>query len=326
MICIDYSQIGIATILADLPPNTVLTVDLGRHLILNAIRSYKMKFSKLFGDIVIAVDSRNYWRKQAFRYYKANRKRARDDSHIDWDSVFEVLALVKQELSEYFPYPVIEVNGAEGDDVIATLAKYSQTHDLIDYYFEDENVPAPFLIISGDHDFQQLQKYPNVKQFIPLKKEFAPQVDPNRILKEHIIRGDAGDGVPNFLSDDDTFVDPDKKQYPIRTASLESWFDLSLNEVALAGYKQLEKSYENICKKCRKTHVTPPNKNFSLEGLQKNLERNKSLVDLSNVPRELEEQIIQNYEQQKGNTDTSKLFNYFIKHDLNKLLESIGDF
>jgi hypothetical protein len=50
------------------------------------------------------------------------------------------------------------------------------------------------------------QKYTNVKQYSPILKRFISTDDPILFVKEHIIRGDRGDGIPNFLSADNVFV------------------------------------------------------------------------------------------------------------------------
>ena len=179
-----------------------ISTPLVRHMIVNAIRSYKNKYGNEFGNIVIACDNKKYWRKKLYPHYKASRKKTRDDSGFDWSAIFEALNLIKQELSEHFPYPVIEVDTAEADDIIASLVVWTQTHDLVQQGLDV--VPQPVLILSGDHDFVQLQRYPNVKQYSPVLRKWVKAVgNPEHDLMEHILSGDKGDGVPNFLSPDD---------------------------------------------------------------------------------------------------------------------------
>ena len=126
---------------------------------------------------------------------------------MDWNAIFDAVNLVRDEIAEVFPYPVIDVDGAEADDVIGTLAELSQTLGEPGPLFEDEIVPIPFLIVSGDHDFKQLQKYANVKQYAPAQKKWVKITEPAEVvLREHIITGDKGDGIPNMLSADDCFV------------------------------------------------------------------------------------------------------------------------
>ena len=95
-------------------------------------------------------DSRHYWRRDFFPEYKANRRKGRKESSLDWDAIFECLNAIKEEIRINMPYKFLEVYGAEADDIIATICSE---------YAEE------IMIISGDKDFIQLQRFPNVKQY-----------------------------------------------------------------------------------------------------------------------------------------------------------------
>ena len=58
--------------------NLELSEDLVRHMVLNSLRGHNKKFRKEYGDMVIACDSGNVWRRQAFPNYKAGRKANRE--------------------------------------------------------------------------------------------------------------------------------------------------------------------------------------------------------------------------------------------------------
>jgi 5'-3' exonuclease len=180
MIIMDYSQVIISNLMVEIGGRTdvELDVNLLRHMIINAIRANKAKFGKEYGELVIACDSRKYWRKQEFPYYKANRKKAREESGFNWPLIFDTINLLKEEIKAVFPYRVIEVEGAEADDIIASLVFWSVENDMTENALFEE--PKPLLIISGDHDFNQLQKYKHVKQYSPVQKKF---VKPKRPLK-----------------------------------------------------------------------------------------------------------------------------------------------
>jgi hypothetical protein len=293
MIVVDYNQTFISNFMAETRgrPDIDINVDLLRHMILNQIRGYRKRFGNEYGEVVIACDNRHYWRREVYPYYKAARKKARDASGHDWSSIFDALHMIRNELDEFMPYPLLDIPGAEADDVIGALAEYSQTSKE-GALFEE---PEPFLIISGDHDFQQLQKFPNVKQYSPMKKKMVKLTEsPQEILMEHIITGDKGDGVPNILSADDTFVTEGKRQKPIRKTLLSEWKkqkpeDFVTNEMA-AGYV-----------------------------------RNKQLVDLSMTPQEIKDSVISSYELQKGKS-RAQLLNYFIKYRLKNMIEVAEDF
>ena len=277
---VDYSQIFIANIMSQphIHRNGVQE-SLMRHTVLNTLRSYRQKFSKEYGELVICCDSRRNWRKKYYSHYKAHRSKDRQQSDFNWDSLFQSLNKVKEELIDFFPYHVLQVPYAEADDIIGALSEYL-TSD-------------PILIVSGDKDFQQLQKYENVSQWSPLKKEFVVQSDPERYLKEHIMRGDKGDGVPNFLSEDDTFTEGGR-QVPITKKKIVEWVDLEPS--IFCDYNML-----------------------------KGYTRNRTLVDLSYIPDPLKDDIIELFNDYELK-DRSKLLDYFINNQLKNLMEHIGEF
>jgi len=197
-----------------------LSEDLVRHMVLNSLRSYKTKFSKDFGELVLCYDDKHCWRKDYFPYYKQNRKKARSESSLDWNELFDILTKIQNELEENFPYKVLKINGAEADDIIAILSnKISSTPNL----YEE------ILIISGDKDFIQLHQSDNVKQYSPTLKKFVVDENPEQYKFEHIIRGDKGDGVPNVLSQDTVFVE-DLRQRPITKKKLTEWKENGIPE------------------------------------------------------------------------------------------------
>ena len=282
MIILDLNQVMISNLMAQIGNHTNSQLDEGmlRHMILNAIRANKTKFSEQYGELVIACDNFNYWRKQLFPYYKANRKKNIEASELDWKTIFEALNKVRAELKDNFPYRVIEVESAEADDIIATLSKR---------YCQNEKV----LILSGDKDFIQLQRYPNIEQFDPVRKRKITHDNPESFLREHILRGDSGDGVPNFLSPDNCLV-IGERQKPITKTRLERWL------------------------------IDSPEK-FCDENILRNYRRNEQLIDLEKIPTDIKTKILSvfdNYEVKPRNN----LYKYFMAHNLKYLLENIGDF
>ena len=212
MILVDMNQVTISNLMIQMKDEP-LSEDLVRHMVLNSLRSYKTKFSKDFGELVLCYDDKHCWRKDYFPYYKQNRKKARSESSLDWNELFDILTKIQNELEENFPYKVLKINGAEADDIIAILSnKISSTPNL----YEE------ILIISGDKDFIQLHQSDNVKQYSPTLKKFVVDENPEQYKFEHIIRGDKGDGVPNVLSQDTVFVE-DLRQRPITKKKLTEW-------------------------------------------------------------------------------------------------------
>jgi hypothetical protein len=185
--------------------------DLVRHMVINTIRSLKTKFGAEYGELVIACDAKKYWRREYFPPYKGNRKADREKSNIDWPVLFDTLNQIKTELKEFFPYRVIQVDGAEADDVIGTIVMKYGT--LL-------NSDAKILILSGDKDFVQLQQYGNVRQYDPVRKKEMETTDPEKFLKHLVLAGDRGDGVPNVLSPDNCLIEG-QRQKPLRETKID---------------------------------------------------------------------------------------------------------
>lgn len=216
IIIIDYSQICIANYMQAVGKHTNIGVDIDmfRHMVLNSIRNLNVKFKHEYGEIVIAVDDNNSWRKDIFPYYKANRKEFRQSTDIDWKALFEAMATVIKEIDSVFPYKVIKVSKAEADDIIAALARRCVE--------EQENC----LVVSGDKDFIQLQ-IDNifVKQYNPRTDSFITHPEPKRYLFEHVIKGDQSDGVPNAYSLDDHYVVKTTRAKPVTKRKLDDIWD-----------------------------------------------------------------------------------------------------
>lgn len=199
MILVDLQQTMISNLFVSIGNHhdAEIREDTLRHMVLNSIRSYNMKFGAEYGEMIICCDDRNYWRKDLYPYYKAARKTVRDSSELDWNVVFGSLNKIREELNEFFPYRVIHINKAEADDIIGTIVHHEGT--IL-------SNGKPILILSGDKDFIQLHKYGNVKQFDPTRKYGVSSSNPKKYLTEHIIKGDKGDGIPNIFSQDNCLV------------------------------------------------------------------------------------------------------------------------
>ena len=292
MILVDMNQVCISNLMVSLANTTDISEGLVRHMVLNSLRSYRNKFYKDYGELVLCYDSKHYWRRKDFPYYKGTRKRDREKSSLDWHEIFEVLNKIRDEIREYLPYKVVEVDGAEADDIIATLVK-EQGHTNI--RLQNNMQPAQrVLILSGDKDFQQLQKFKFVEQYNPIMKKFVQCEDPKAYMLEHILKGDRSDGIPNFLSDDDTFV-AGKRQRPMSKIKLARW---------------IEQDTMEFC---------------TTKELLSNYHRNQRLIDFDCIPTEVTDNIINTFE----NTETparGKMYPYFMKHALNEMLDHITEF
>lgn len=281
MIIMDYNGIAIGNIMI----NKENDEDMIRHMILNTIRMYKVKFQKEYGDVVIACDGMNNWRKEVFPQYKANRRKSRETSDFDWNEAFRILHSVREELLENFPYKVIHVDGCEADDIIGTLVENTNE------FGNHEKV----MIISADKDFAQLQRFDNVRQFSPLTKKFIDEDHARLKLQEHIIRGDASDGVPNVLSHDDVFIEG-LRQTPVTKKKLTEILD-NLGD----GHQPHGASW------------------------YRNYQRNQRLIDLTFTPQELKSEILNEYKFQDPWKNRGKVLPYLINKKCKLLIESIEE-
>ena len=282
MILVDYSGIAMGALFArgggDEEP-------LIRHFILNSLRMYNVKHRDEYGRMIICGDGGS-WRKDYYPEYKASRKTNRDKDSRDWDKIFNTFTNVRNEISEHLPFDVIHEFGVEADDIIATLVQETQ----------EFGKHEPIMIISADKDFIQLHKHGNVKQYSPITRKMVSHEAPVLYLREHIFRGDAGDGVPNVLSSDDTFIDEDKKQTPLSKKKIQTWLD----------------DYDNL-------------ENVMPSQAYRNYQRNKKVIDLEEIPQEIKTKILDKYNSLKP-TPNMKALNYLIVNRLNNLVESVGDF
>ena len=287
MILVDLNQVMISNLMQQIGNKPVqIEEDLVRHMVLNTLRLYKVKFEEKYGELVICCDDKNYWRRDIFPYYKIHRKKDRQKSGLDWHTIFSVLNGIRDDLKAKFPYKVLQVKNAEADDIIASIChKYGK---ILKNGSQEE-----ILILSSDKDFGQLQKYANVTQYSPIQKKFITISNPEKFIREHILKGDRGDGIPNFLSEDSVFVDG-KRQKPLTYKKLNVWVNMKpeefCNEHMLRGYK-----------------------------------RNQNLIDLDLVPNDIIKQVIELYDNYKVN-DRSLMFNYFVDKKLKNLMEVIREF
>ena len=288
MILLDFSNIIVGSIMvaSRIPDEERFSEDFIRHLVLNSVRSYRQKHRDKYGEMVICTDYLSSWRKVAFPQYKAHRKVQREkqdkEKGMDWSALFDTISRITDELKTYFPYKVVQVPHAEGDDVIAVLAKYA-----------DNTLNEQSLIVSSDKDFNQLYKYKTIRQYSPMRGKMLKGINAEAYLKEHIIRGDKGDGIPNILSADDCIVEG-VRQKPISKKKVDVW---------------LQQEPEDFCN----------------NGMMNGWNRNQEVIDFEFIPPPITLDILEQYKTQVT-PSRSGLLNYFVKHKLKLLIEHIGDF
>ena len=115
MILVDLNQVMISNMMMQVGnhQNAQIDENMLRHMILNSLRFNRQKFHREFGELIICADDKNYWRRQVYAYYKAGRRKHREESELDWNSIFQALNKIRDELKEFFPYRVIQIETAE---------------------------------------------------------------------------------------------------------------------------------------------------------------------------------------------------------------------
>jgi len=280
MILVDFSGIAVATIAV----NKVNDEQMLRHMMLNSIRMYNKKFRDKYGQMILCCDGANNWRRGYFPQYKANRRKGREESTFDWNEAFRIMHKVKDEIKENFLYKVLHLEGCEADDIIGTMVEHTQEFGQ----FEE------VMIVSSDKDFLQLQKFDNVRQWSHILKKEIKDDNPRLNLVDKILSGDTGDGVPNVLSHDDTFVNGER-QTPLSKKKKQAIIeDLSDGELLYAA------------------------------SWYRNYQRNETLIDLTKTPSHLKEKIVDEFWITVKNE--GKILPYLINNNMKMLIESAEEF
>jgi len=296
VILVDYSQVALSNILSfqrELKGTESEVKNLIRHVILSTLKSYKKKYGKEYGEMVICCDGRKYWRREIFPHYKANRKKSREASDLNWTLIFDTMSEVRNDIAAHFPYRVLHLDHSEADDIIAVMAKWTQTNDLIQQGLMEE--AQKVLILSSDGDFIQLQKFDNINQYSPMQKK---QIKANKQeVKEkyitHIVKA-SDDGIPNILSNDDVFV-IGERQKTVTAKRLAEFMELGFD----------------ACKNDEE---------------RRNWHRNVQLIDFEYIPENVSTDIIDTYVNSKPTGTKMTIMNYLIANKCRLLLDELEDF
>ena len=198
MILVDMSNLAISALqqaCAGSKEQTKLTATSVRHIVLKKLVEVHKKIGR-HHPLILCFDSRNYWRKDFMSCYKGSRKKT--DDQFSWEEFYTHYNAMKVELPLYFNYKCIEIDRVEADDIIFCISEYERGHNVI-------------IASSDTDDLQILEKYPEAAQFSIKHNKFITCEDYNYTLIEHIIEGDKVDTIANILSDEDTYINPEKR-------------------------------------------------------------------------------------------------------------------
>jgi len=248
------------------------------HLFLNTLLMYKRKFKVNNKDIVLAFDHKIMWRRKYFSLYKVKRKELREKSDIDFKQLFEIIDNLYFFLYENCSFITLRHKYLESDDWIGVLTKY----------YGNENI----IIISTDKDFYQCHN-DYIRQYNHIKNKFITINNPELELLLLILSGDKTDGIPNILSDDDTFI--------------------------VKGKRQKKLGEKKILKMLREKEL----KKFINDNMR-NFKRNKKLIHFEKIPVKIKNLIIQKIENYEFKCDRMKVMTFLHNNRLNQILNNMN--
>nr|CAI3971274.1 RNaseH [Ochrobactrum phage ORM_20] len=260
-ILIDWSNVANATTHKALALNEIDQETTSSKILLGKLRQINTEFRGKYGELILCADHRS-WRYDRFPEYKGRRKAKREaEEQLEGSIIQEIFAEIHAMwdiLNDERLYRTVKAYGAEGDDVMAVLA---------------QKLPGRHLIVSADKDMSQLTRFKNIEVYNPIKKVMVDNgMDYYRLLT---LTGDPGDDIPNILSDDDTFMDPNKKQRTL-TAKMKAQLMAAVDveeEIKSMNFKHLPASE-----------------------VLRNYRRNRDLIDLTMTPQEVVDRIMEEYE------------------------------
>ena len=129
-----------------------------------------------------------------------------------------------------------------------------------------------------------------MQQWSPNLNRMIKCEEPELFLKEHILRGDKSDGIPNILSNDNC-LDEGIRQTPLRKPVVDKYMRITIEND--------DKYYRNYL-------------------------RNETLIDLDKIPSDIESNILTEFTHLE--VPSGLVFDYLRKHRLNDLLDNIEDF
>lgn len=261
-------------------PGMPIDSDAMRPMVIEILQAFKKAHQGDFGDLVIAVDSKGTpWRTEINPYYR-NRRRSNLRKDLNTNVVSASYRQIVAEFDKFLPVPVINIPTAEADDIIAVLAT--------EFSFE------PNLIISSDHDFEQLLHIDGLSLFKPkrysaedvyhgvmynaprkyksnqMSYETVTKAQAEIIRLTHVIKGDSGDDVCNILSP------PDSLATGTRQKTISAKKLAALMEECVEG--------------------------FSDHSIQERFDSNLVMVDMTKIPENIKNAILHEYNNQINKT------------------------
>ncbi len=282
--------------------------DIFFYKVFDEFSTFRNKFQAQ--EIVICTDSSNYWRKDIWKGYKGSRKKQRQKTNVNWDQANKAILEAKKALLTT-SFKTIEVNKAEGDDIIFVLSEYLSL------------LGQEVVIYSSDHDFIQCLEHEGVKFWRTTRttgmqnSKFytIEEGELVHIILDHVIGGDPGDDIKN-VKGFSRFSQKCKEIYPDLTelrvwekrfefdTLFEKTYGVSAYSHPPYGYKRFLKSKKTLEDLLNEDNI------FRL-----NYALNRQIALPEGIPQWLSSDVIQEYKK-PNQKDLSKLQEFFIKNGL----------
>lgn len=271
------------------------------HVALSSVLKYYKKYKP--NQLAVVFEGRNNWRKEYSKssvslskvIYKGNRVKDPAVSHL-----YGMIDNFRELVTKHTSIVTLQNDYLEGDDLIGGyVQRFAALGDEV-------------YIVSGDRDFMQLYKLPNVQLINPdtgkdrLMEAKFKDFDPEYFLFEKCIRGDGGDNVPSAY--------PRVRETKIRAAFADEY---ARTQLMNATWKIVDPDEPDNQEK------------WIINRVGDLYEENKLLVDLFNQPPEVRSLIDEVLDEQLNNHGNWNMF-YFLRwcgqYSLNQVADNVASY
>ena len=239
-------------------------------------------------DVIILMDQKdpehNYWRNYIMKEYKGTRSKW--SCPIPKDIFNKQMQVMKDDVKKHFPWKIVKVTGAEADDSVGVLTR--RLNDAVN------------VVISTDSDLQQVLVNDMNYIYEPRKNIIIDHTaDTKYDLFVKFIKGDAGDGIPNIFSDEDTLITQGKRQKAVKKTLVNEMYEEYQNN----GFKSVKDKYEWT------------------DVITTRFVHNRKMIDLKMIPEDIVNSINKEYDEFVPNGDGTTFMNYCINQGLTPLIQ-----
>lgn len=263
---------------------------LWRYNCINSIMTTLWKIKNV-SEVIVAVDDKHQWRKSFYNRYKESRGKNKKKSDHNWDSIYKHMGTLAADLKHHFPFKVLKVKSAEADDIIAVLARKLKNDSII---------------IARDEDYFQLfGKRENIRILDPVKQVlYSPEdfKDIKDFLLELIFCGQRKDDIPNILTPDDWGLTESTEGKRRPGFGPKKWEEVKQD---IKGF--INKGYTN--------------KIYGTVDLDRNLKRNRILIDFDKIPNTIVKRVVDCYNNSYNFPPSDNIYLFFEKYNMRSFMD-----